>query len=310
MPTTYLNLETITTATRQKDVHLNSGVLAWDRRGGGVLALSVDGEILGESAALSAYDGEAFGLPDAYLGAWGPLYLPFASTIQKIELYKVNSSSMTMKAVVYNVGSDGLPGTFLGASVEVTNTTAGVKTFTFSTPLQLSAGWYYFGTHSGTGSATWGFWKELRPPGWFNTAATYASGPPTSFGKNAIANQRLGQKIYYSRIQSGVITLSDEESHYSMYVITGTLTANTALVLPARASQWMIYNNTSGAFTLTVKTANESGTIVPQGNATGVYCDGNDIFPGWMTGGLNPHQMTDTVAMGLTEVGAVVPTTP
>lgn len=62
-------------------------------------------------------------------------------------------------------------------------------------------------------------------------------------------------------------------------VLTGTLTANVALVLPLRAgSSWIVENNTTGAFTVTVQGATGAGTQVAQGSPAQVFTDGTNYY--------------------------------
>jgi len=60
--------------------------------------------------------------------------------------------------------------------------------------------------------------------------------------------------------------------------IAGALTSNLIVVLPNWVYSWDITNNTSGAFTVTVKTAAGAGVVVPQNGApTPVTGDGTNI---------------------------------
>jgi hypothetical protein len=68
------------------------------------------------------------------------------------------------------------------------------------------------------------------------------------------------------------VTLTALQAASNLIMLTGTLSANVNIVLPAWVgSQWLIINNTSaGAFTVTAKTA--SGTGVKVVGNTDVYC--------------------------------------
>jgi len=61
--------------------------------------------------------------------------------------------------------------------------------------------------------------------------------------------------------------------------LTGALSANQTLQFPAGiAGQWIIYNSTSGAFTITVSSAGGGTTVkAPQGFNISVYSDGTNI---------------------------------
>jgi hypothetical protein len=50
------------------------------------------------------------------------------------------------------------------------------------------------------------------------------------------------------------------------------------VIVPADAGRaWIVYNNTSGAFTATVKTSGGTGIAVPQGWVMLVRCDGTNV---------------------------------
>lgn len=72
------------------------------------------------------------------------------------------------------------------------------------------------------------------------------------------------------------VTLTAPEYGKQIIVITGTLSANLNLIFPAIPSDWSIINNTSGAYSITAKTA--SGTGVVLGAVTQVIGDGTDIY--------------------------------
>lgn len=73
------------------------------------------------------------------------------------------------------------------------------------------------------------------------------------------------------------VTLSAAESYNGIIILTGTLTGNINVIMPASAMKWVVRNQTSGSFSLTVKTATGSGVAVLQGDATILYCDGTDV---------------------------------
>ncbi|MET4187620.1 microcystin-dependent protein [Bradyrhizobium sp. JR1.7] len=58
---------------------------------------------------------------------------------------------------------------------------------------------------------------------------------------------------------------------------TGTLTSNLTVIVPNLSKTWLFANNTSGAFSLFVKTTAGTATQIPQGATKHVYCDGNNV---------------------------------
>lgn len=82
-------------------------------------------------------------------------------------------------------------------------------------------------------------------------------------------------------IAGGVnVTLTAVEAGNGILVFTGELTASISVIVPTAPTRpWVVFNNTTGAFTLTVKTASGTGVAVPQGKREIVYCDGTNVAP-------------------------------
>jgi hypothetical protein len=61
-------------------------------------------------------------------------------------------------------------------------------------------------------------------------------------------------------------------------VITGALTAGRNLVVPATARRFVVKNNTTGGFSLTVKTPSGTGIAVAAGDGyKDLFCDGTNV---------------------------------
>lgn len=73
------------------------------------------------------------------------------------------------------------------------------------------------------------------------------------------------------------VTLTSAEALNTIMQFTGALTANINVIVPTTIRQWTIFNNTSGAFTLTVKTSTGTGIAVTQGKRAILYCDGTNV---------------------------------
>ena len=95
----------------------------------------------------------------------------------------------------------------------------------------------------------------------------------TAFVQNAVGG-------YLSKvITGGTITLTEAEASNPVIAFSGTLTSGVVIVVPATTKRiWAIYNATSGAFTLTVKTAAGNGVTVAQGKRNLVYTDGSHVY--------------------------------
>lgn len=96
------------------------------------------------------------------------------------------------------------------------------------------------------------------------------------------------------------VTLTDAQARALIQESTGVLTGNINVIVPARAAVYVWYNNTSGSYSLTVKTASGTGVVVAQGSRLVLICDGTNVtaqttdFPQDVSfsGFLTPSQIT------------------
>lgn len=81
---------------------------------------------------------------------------------------------------------------------------------------------------------------------------------------------------------SGTVTLSTSQYRPPTIIITGVLTANVTYRIPSGVGgHWVIYNNTTGSFTITIDSGGGgTSTVVAQGFRVLVYSDGTNIGPG------------------------------
>lgn len=68
-----------------------------------------------------------------------------------------------------------------------------------------------------------------------------------------------------------------DEARVAILKFTGTLTSNSTVTIPDKSKCYVVWNATSGAFTLTLKPSG-TGVAVTQGVKTLVFCDGTDCF--------------------------------
>lgn len=76
------------------------------------------------------------------------------------------------------------------------------------------------------------------------------------------------------------ITLTNAQSSRLVQQYTGVLANNVTVFYPAAAGQWYIWNNTTGAFTVSVQLAGPTGNLVqiPQGEKVIIYSDGTSMY--------------------------------
>jgi hypothetical protein len=99
------------------------------------------------------------------------------------------------------------------------------------------------------------------------------------FKRAVLALEQLLTGITARSVAGGVdVTLTAAETRAAVLRFTGALTASINVIVPAKSRQWTIANATSGAFTLTVKTAGGAGVAVGQGKRAIVLCDATDVL--------------------------------
>lgn len=76
---------------------------------------------------------------------------------------------------------------------------------------------------------------------------------------------------------SGNYVLSGSELNRIAYNFTGVLTGNRNIIVPQTVQQYWVANNTTGPYTLTVKTAVASGYTVNQGSRAILYSDSTNV---------------------------------
>lgn len=186
-----------------------------------------------------------------------------------------------------------MPVTFFG-----TNYTAGVadraKTFiwnggagllTMATAGTLGDNWFFQLRNEGTGALV------VDPPGsqTINGLSTLTFQPGDSAiiftdGHNFYTIGYGQSPVFafdYTSINvagSGNYVLSGSELNRIAYNFTGVLTGNRTIIVPQTVQQYWVANNTTGPYTLTVKTAIASGYTVNQGSRVILYCDGTNVL--------------------------------
>lgn len=85
---------------------------------------------------------------------------------------------------------------------------------------------------------------------------------------------------------AGIYTLTGAELNRVSYEFTGVLTGNRTIIVPNTVQQYWVKNSTTGAYTLTIKTATTPGVSVTQTASTILYCNGNQVVSA-ETGGIS-----------------------
>lgn len=110
---------------------------------------------------------------------------------------------------------------------------------------------------------------------WFNTVENNTTDPEAAGAAAAGWVPDFTNGVTAVTMTSANVTLTPLQYGKPIIVITGTLTANLNLIFPAIVNEWTVINNTTGAFTITCKTASGTGLVV--NTAALIVGDGTNI---------------------------------
>jgi hypothetical protein len=127
-----------------------------------------------------------------------------------------------------------------------------------------------------------------QPPGMAPLNSPEFTGTPTApTAPGGDSSTKVANTIWTQGLVNGISTincagaanviLTAAQAAVGVLELTGILTGNISVVVPNAPGKWQIANMTTGAFALTVKTANGSGVVVAQGKHTQLYCDGSNV---------------------------------
>jgi len=176
----------------------------------------------------------------------------------------------------------------------------GAGTFTMSAAGTLGDNWFLQLRNEGTGALV------VDPPGTqtINGSSTLTFQPGDSAiiftdGNNFYTIGYGQAPVFafdYTTIGvagTGNYTLSGSELNRIAYSFTGVLTGNRNIIVPQTVQQYWVANNTTGPYTLTVKTSIASGTSVTQGARAILYCDSTNVVAADTSGVSLPLAITD-----------------
>lgn len=161
--------------------------------------------------------------------------------------------------------------------------TGGTGTITLPTPGTVGSDWFFFVRNAGTGTLA-----VTPASGTIDGEASKNFNPNTSAiiicdGTNYFTvgfGQAINSIFDYISMDvagTGDLVLSGAQLNRIAYQFTGVLTGNRNIIVPAVVQQYWVNNATTGAFTLTVKTAAGTGVTIPQGRRSILYCDGTNV---------------------------------
>ncbi len=91
-------------------------------------------------------------------------------------------------------------------------------------------------------------------------------------------DKAIAQRLVKSVSGSSDVSLTDSESRFAVIELTGTLTGNISVKTFNDSSRpYIVFNNTSGSFTLTFSTSTGTGVLINQTQKAIVYSDGTNM---------------------------------
>ena len=121
--------------------------------------------------------------------------------------------------------------------------------------------------------------RVLRTDGlgyWFNTVDNNTTNPETTGAAAAGWVPDFATGISAITMTSANVTLSELQYGKPTIVISGLLTADLNLIFPSIVGKWTVINNTTGAYSITCKTAAGTGAVV--NSVQTVTGDGTNIY--------------------------------
>jgi len=142
---------------------------------------------------------------------------------------------------------------------------------------------------------------------WLSSTENNLTNPDTGgAGWVATAFQGL-QSIAMS---STSVTMTTLQAAYPIVTITGTLTANSTLIVPSQVNEWIFSNQTSGAYTLTVKTAAGTGVVITAGSSQYTWSDGTNVYFANASAVTSFNTRTGAIVLNSTDVVSALGFTP
>lgn len=114
---------------------------------------------------------------------------------------------------------------------------------------------------------------------WLNLVDNNTTDPDSGAAANWVALDTYGIGSV-TGLTNANVTLTPAQYGKSIITLAGTLTGNVQIIFPNTTQEWMVVNNTTGAFTVTCKTAaGTGGTISQSGNQQFFWGDGTNLNP-------------------------------
>lgn len=127
---------------------------------------------------------------------------------------------------------------------------------------------------------------------WFNTAENNVTDPNDAGAAAAGWVPDFTTGVAAVTMTSSSVTLTPVQYGKPIIAITGLLTANLNLIFPTMVGEWVVINNTTGAFTITAKTSGGTGVTLNHSVPNAIAGDGVNIYA------TNPFQFVSVKSYG------------
>lgn len=164
--------------------------------------------------------------------------------------------------------------------------TGGVGTLTLPSASSVGANWFVSIRNGGTGILTvnpsgsdtidGNSYQQLQLTESFTVVSNGASWNSFGLGRsNSFVYTQLALTV-----TGGTLTLSSVQAANTIQFYSGVLTSNQIVIVPPTVQLYSFTNNTTGAFTFTVKTAASGAATVTvsQGTSLVLICDGTNVY--------------------------------
>lgn len=142
---------------------------------------------------------------------------------------------------------------------------------------------------------------------WLSSTENNTTNPDTG-GAGWVATAFEGlQSIAMS---STSVTMTTLQAAYPIITITGTLTANSTLIVPSQVGEWIFSNQTTGAYTLTVKTAAGTGVVITAGSSQYTWSDATNVYFANASAVTSFNTRTGAIVLNSTDVVSALGFTP
>ncbi len=201
--------------------------------------------------------------------------------------YGLRANGLTLEQAAPVVGYFSNTALTAAARAQFAVWSGGVGAFTLPSATAVGNDWFVIVRNGGTGILT------LTPDGTdtidgnatqqlqLTESLVLVSNGTTGFSTYAYgrSNQFAYTQLALS-VTGGTVTLSATQAANTIQEYSGTLTSNLTIVVPSTVQLYTFTNNTTGAYTFTIKTAVVGGAtvVITQGTSLVLICDGTNVY--------------------------------